>query len=62
MQRFKNILYVADGPAAKRQGLDRAVALARTNQARLTILDVAEPVTIGWPPGAAGRLEAHRNA
>jgi universal stress protein E len=48
MQRFKNILYVADGPASQRQGLDRAVALARTNQARLTILDVIEPATIGW--------------
>ena len=24
------------------------MALARTNQARLTILDVTEPVTIGW--------------
>ncbi len=48
MHRFKNILYVADGPASHRQGLDRAVALARTNQARITILDVTEPVTIGW--------------
>ena len=50
MHRFKNILYLADGPAPQRQGLDRAVALARTNQARLTVLDVTEEVSADWDP------------
>jgi universal stress protein E len=48
MKRFKSILYLADGPAHQRQGLDRAVSLARTNEARLTVLDVTEQVTIDW--------------
>ena len=50
MHRFKNILYLADGPAPQRQGLDRAVAVARTNQARLTVLDVTEEVSADWDP------------
>jgi len=50
MHRFKNILYVADGPAPQRKGLDRAIALARTNQARLTVLDVTEEVSADWDP------------
>jgi universal stress protein E len=48
MKRFKNILYLADGPASQRDGLDRAVALARSNQARLTLVDVTEQITMGW--------------
>jgi nucleotide-binding universal stress UspA family protein len=50
MHRFKNILFVADGPAPQRKGLDRAVALARNNQARLTVLDVTEEVSADWDP------------
>lgn len=50
MRRFRNILYHADGPDSSARGLDRAVALARTNQARLTVLDVTEPVSLGWDP------------
>jgi universal stress protein E len=50
MHRFKNILFLADGPASQRQGLDRAVAVARTNQARLTVLDVTEEVSADWDP------------
>ncbi|MCB2262866.1 MAG: universal stress protein [Candidatus Thiosymbion ectosymbiont of Robbea hypermnestra] len=47
MKRFKNIIYYADGALSPCPALDRAVTLARTNQARLTVLDVlprAEPV------------------
>jgi nucleotide-binding universal stress UspA family protein len=50
MHRFKNILYVADGPPPQRKGLDRAVAVARANQARLTVLDVTEEVSVDWDP------------
>lgn len=40
MKRFKNILYFADGTTESSSTLQRAVDLARTNNARLTVLDV----------------------
>ncbi len=40
MKRFKNILYLADQPDKQNATLERAVALAKTNGARLTIMDV----------------------
>ena len=40
MKRFKNILYFADGAMESCPALERAVNLARTNQARLTVVDV----------------------
>ncbi|MGD2074998.1 MAG: universal stress protein [Gammaproteobacteria bacterium] len=40
MKRFKNILYFADGAVDTTTALDRAVNLARSNHARLTVLDV----------------------
>ena len=40
MKRFKNILYFADGATETCSALERAMTLARTNQARLTVLDV----------------------
>ena len=42
MNRFKNILYMADGGPEPGPTLERAVALARTNDARLTVIDVVE--------------------
>ncbi len=50
MHRFKNILYLADGPASQRHSLDRAVAVARANQGRLTVLDVTAEVSADWDP------------
>lgn len=44
MKRFKNILYFADGSSEVLPALHRAVKLAETNHARLTIIDVLEPV------------------
>ena len=44
MQRFKNILFYADGEEEASASLARAVKLAETNQARLTLVDVIEPV------------------
>lgn len=46
MQRFKNILYFADGTKQPCHALRRAVALAETNNARLTVIDVIEE----YPP------------
>ena len=40
MHRFKNILYFADGSAETCPALQRAVDLAKSNDARLTVIDV----------------------
>jgi len=42
MKRFKNILLVAGGEGWKESALKRAVALAKENRARLTVVDVIE--------------------
>ena len=42
MKRFKNILYFADGDHEPGPALERAVALADANNARLTVMDVIE--------------------
>jgi len=42
MKRFKNILFFADGALDPGPALERAVALARINDARLTIIDVID--------------------
>lgn len=44
MKRFKNILYFADGATDKNHALDRAVQLAHSNGARLTVIDVLEKI------------------
>jgi nucleotide-binding universal stress UspA family protein len=40
MKRFKNILFLADRHDGLSAALDRAVALSKTNAARLTVMDV----------------------
>jgi len=40
VQRFKNILFVADTPTASEASFGRAVQLARTNKAKLTVISV----------------------
>lgn len=40
MKRFKSILYFADGASETCPALNRALALARSNEARLTLFDV----------------------
>ncbi len=40
MQRFKNILYFADGSLEDSPAFKRALSLAASNQARLTVVDV----------------------
>lgn len=55
MKRFKNILYVNDSADDQAWAITRAVSLAESKQADLTVLDVipTEAVTagIGLPPG-----------
>jgi len=43
MNRFKNIMYFANGDVDVSPALKRAVSLAESNQARLTVFDVLEP-------------------
>jgi nucleotide-binding universal stress UspA family protein len=40
MKRFRNILFVADREDGLDAALERAVAVSRTNAARLTVMDV----------------------
>jgi nucleotide-binding universal stress UspA family protein len=42
MKRFKNILYYADYEGAQEHALTRAVKLAKSNEASLTIIDIIE--------------------
>lgn len=44
MKRFKNILYVSEGSCDVCPALERAVALAETNHARLTVVDVIDRI------------------
>lgn len=46
MKRFKNILFFADGSDAPDHALERAFFLAENNNARLTVLDVIQPVDV----------------
>jgi universal stress protein E len=43
MKRFNNILYFADGAPQVCPALRRAIGLAQSNQARLTVMDVLPP-------------------
>ncbi|MBK1619085.1 hypothetical protein CKO42_11705 [Lamprobacter modestohalophilus] len=49
MKHFTNILYVLDQEAEQPCGLERAVALARGNQARLKVVSVIESLPAGTP-------------
>jgi nucleotide-binding universal stress UspA family protein len=55
MKRFKNIVYFADGTDQPDHALERAFLLAESNNARLTMLDVIEPVDI--PRDVAERFD-----
>lgn len=59
MQRFKNILYFADGALEHCAALQRAAELADSNQARLTLMDVLPPAESS--PTVASRLGGDLN-
>ena len=46
MKRFRNILFLADREDGISAGLERAVDLAGTNEARLTVIDVVPEVAL----------------
>jgi nucleotide-binding universal stress UspA family protein len=59
MQRFNNILCVVETEADSRSVLERAVALAKTNQAGLTVVKVIENFSSGIPlPQAAADMQS----
>tara|TARA_R110002110_G_C13470525_1_gene720898 strand:+ start:7225 stop:8214 length:990 start_codon:yes stop_codon:yes gene_type:complete len=59
MQRFKNILCVIEHGEDGKPALERAVELAQTNQASLTVIDVVQrvPAGIGLPDGGPISVE-----
>jgi nucleotide-binding universal stress UspA family protein len=59
MKRFKNILYFADGIVDDSPALERALGLARSNHARLTLFDVTSADAPGnsMPPEPAIDME-----
>ena len=46
MKRFKNILFLADRSDSLTTSLDRAVDIAKTNDARLTVIDVTAEIAL----------------
>lgn len=47
MKRFKNIMFVHEPTAICEEALEKAALLAQNNQARLTVIDVVEPMPGG---------------
>lgn len=58
MKRFNDILCVVETGEAGKQALERAVALAENNQARLMVVEVAEDVTAGVEMPEEGPIAA----
>ncbi len=63
MQRFKNILVLASNTAEMSETLERAVELAESNQAQLTVVDVLkespkknDPAKTSLPPSEPGEM------
>lgn len=63
MKRFKRILYVASGLGASKAALERAVTLAESNQASLTIAGIAPHLPSGAVPlGPGSRFDSPQAA
>ena len=62
MERFKEILCMVTTPESSKAALDRAVTLAENNQARLTAVAVAEPISIGMGIPDGGPVSADLQA
>jgi universal stress protein E len=48
MKRFKSILAVLTEDSLDDVAFDRAVHLARSNEAALTLVDVIDPIPANW--------------
>ena len=62
MERFKKILCMVTTPESSKVVLERAVTLAENNQARLTAVAVAEPISIGMGIPDGGPVSADLQA
>jgi len=62
MKRFKNILYVFSNKKSNESVMDRVVTLAENNQARLTVVSVLEPVTVGFGMPEGGPISVSLQA
>ena len=62
MKRFKDILCVVDPEEACEPALERAVALAESNQANLTLVDVVPRVIAGIGMAEGGPISDHLQA
>ena len=60
MKRFKNILLYAGGEVSPQPALDRGVALAQKNEARLTLVDVLPEEAAGPWMTLPGRADLER--
>lgn len=58
MKRFINILYVLNTDKAHKSCLERAVTLAENNRARLTVVSILEPVSVGFGMPEGGPISA----
>ncbi len=56
MKRFKNILYALNTERTLKSVLERVVTLAENNQARLTVVSILEPLTVGFGMPAGGEI------
>lgn len=62
MKRFNNILYVLDTEKIHKSVLERVVTLAENNRARLTVVSILEPVTVGFGMPEGGPISVDLQA
>ncbi len=62
MKRFKNILYVLNLEKTHKSVMERVVTLAENNQARLTVVSILEPVTVGFGMPEGGPISVDLQA
>ena len=62
MKRFKDILCIAEPGQEYKPALDRAITLAQTNQAKLTVIAVAPTVRAGIGIPETGSISAELQA
>ena len=66
MQRFKNILFIADRDDGLQAALERAFSVAETNRARLTVMDItpdtglADSIRQSYDVDLNAQLREHR--
>ncbi|HNP34302.1 MAG TPA: universal stress protein [Woeseiaceae bacterium] len=62
MKLFKNILYLSEGTVAEDASIKRAISLAESNQADLTVIDVVPVITAGTGAARSGSMDKRLQA